>query len=146
MKDKGLETDDLPLTIPFDAHTHTHTHTHIFVCHDSPKNQNVLQHLVTPIMDAGGRMAMYELMGMEPPEIKSTIQPQSDFKLVIDKTGETDEARYKGLKMMQVIDDDTFGAQLAESIRKSKEGKEMRPKIIEEGFDLPFSGKTTTKD
>ena len=53
-------------------------------------------HLVTPIMEYGGRRAMYTLMDLpEPPiaaapkrNVKSNIP-----KLIIDRTGETDDAR-----------------------------------------------------
>lgn len=100
------------------------------------------QHLVTPIMEAGGRTAMYDLMGMERPKVKPIAKPKGATKIVIDRTGENDRARYSGLKMGQLLDDDLMGDKLAEAIKKSKEGKELRPKLIEEEFQLPFAGKT----
>ena len=101
--------------------------------------------LVTPIMDAGGRLAMYELMDMPVPATKDRIKKVKKVpKLVIDRTGETDENRYSGLKVTQVIDDDEMGRKLAEALQKTKEGKDLKSKLIEEEYVLPFADKRNT--
>ena len=75
--------------------------------------------LATSIMKAGGRNAMYDLLGMERPPPPKRLKPKTAPKLVIDRTGESDKARYKGLKMGQVLDDDVMAQALAEAQRKS---------------------------
>ena len=62
--------------------------------------------LATPIMKAGGRFAMYELLGLDAPAVKSKPKQLSAPDLVIDRTGESDPGRYSGLKLGQVLDDD----------------------------------------
>jgi hypothetical protein len=98
------------------------------------------KHLVTPIMKAGGRMAMYDMMGMPPPVVKP--KPKLDApKLVIDRTGESDKARYSGLKVTQVLDDDAMARALEEAQRKKKAGERLTPKLEEEDYVMPFAGK-----
>lgn len=83
---------------------------------------------------------MYKLMDMELPAIKvkkKKVVP----KLKIDRTGESDPARYTGLKMGQVLDDDAMAKALEEANRKRKEGLALRPKLEEESFVKPFAGK-----
>lgn len=65
-------------------------------------------------------------------------------KLKFDRTGEDDEARYTGLKMGQVLDDDVMGEALARANKKAKEGKELRPVLIEEKYVQPFADKRNT--
>lgn len=101
-------------------------------------------HLVTPIMDAGGRLEMYELMDMQAPAMPTRLKPKSAPKLVIDRSGENDPARYTGLKMGQVLDDDAMGQALEEANRKRKEGKELRPRLMEEDYVQPFADKRNT--
>jgi len=96
--------------------------------------------LATVIMKAGGRNAMYDMLGLERPPPPKRLKPKSAPKLVIDKTGETDKARYSGLKMGQILDDDAMAQALAEAQRKSKEGAPMRSKIAEEEYVQPFAG------
>lgn len=98
-------------------------------------------HLVTPIMNSGGRRAMYDLMDMTPPAVPNRVKPKTAPKLVIDRTGETDDARYKGLKLGQVLDDDEMGRALAEAQRKKKEGESLRRKLVEEEYVQPFADK-----
>jgi len=95
-------------------------------------------YLVTPIMNAGGRLEMYKLMDMEPPVIKVKKKKKAP-PLKIDRTGESDPARYTGLKMGQVLDDDAMGKALEEVNRKKREGLELRPKLEEEKFVKPFA-------
>jgi len=110
------------------------------VCFDKCIVQLVLaQYLVTPIMNAGGRVEMYKLMDMEPPPMKvkkKKVVP----KLKIDRTGESDPARYTGLKMGQVLDDDEMAKALEEANRKKQKGESLRPKLEEETFVKPFAG------
>ena len=87
---------------------------------------------------------MYELLGMEPPAVPSRPKPKSAPKLVIDRTGENDRARYSGLKMGQMLDDAAQGAALAEAQRKAKEGKSLRPRLEEETYVQPFADKRNT--
>lgn len=101
--------------------------------------------LVKPIMDTvGGRRAVYDLMEMEPPPLRGPPPKIIVPELVIDRTGEDDEARYTGLKMGQVLDDDIMGEALARANKKAKEGKEMRPKLMEETYVQPFADKRNT--
>eukprot|EP00536_Pseudo-nitzschia_multiseries_P007445 jgi/Psemu1/240247/estExt_Genewise1.C_1750103 len=101
--------------------------------------------LVKPIMDTvGGRRAVYDLMGMEPPPLQGPPPKKKVPKLKIDRTGEEDEARYTGLKMGQVLDDDVMGEALARANQKAKEGKELRPKLMEEKYEQPFADKRNT--
>jgi hypothetical protein len=95
-------------------------------------------YLVTPIMNAGGRLEMYKLMDMESPVIKVKKKKKAP-PLKIDRTGESDPARYTGLKMGQVLDDDAMGKALEEFNRKKREGLELRPKLEEEKFVKPFA-------
>lgn len=98
-------------------------------------------HLATPIMNAGGRREMYPLMGLPEPAISNRIKkPKVVPKLVIDRTGETDKARYSGLKVTQIIDDDEMGMRLAELQEKKKKGENIKPKLVEEEYVMPFSG------
>ena len=96
--------------------------------------------LATVIMKAGGRNAMYDMLGLERPPPPKRLKPKSAPKLVIDKTGETDKARYSGLKMGQILDDNAMAQALAEAQRKSKEGAPLRSKIAEEDYVQPFAG------
>ena len=79
-------------------------------------------------------------MGLERPPPPRRLQPKPVPKLVIDRTGQTDQARYKGLKMGQVMDDDLMAEALAAAQRKAKEGTPLRPKIEEEDYVQPFAG------
>ena len=98
-------------------------------------------HLVTPIMDAGGRREMYSLMGLQEPAISNRIKkPKVVPKLVIDKTGEEDQARYSGLKVTQILDDDEMGRRLAEIQELKKKGTFEKPKLVEEDYVMPFAG------
>ena len=97
--------------------------------------------LVAPIMDTvGGRRAVYDLMEMEPPPLLGPPPKKKVPKLVIDRTGENDKARYTGLKMGQVLDDNVMGEALARANSKAKEGKDLRPVLMEETYVQPFSG------
>jgi len=97
--------------------------------------------LVTPIMDNGGRRALYPLMGLAIPVLPERLKPKIAQKLVIDRTGETDQGRYKGLKMNQVIDDEEMGRALAEAQQKTREGKRLKKRLEEEDYIQPFADK-----
>jgi hypothetical protein len=98
-------------------------------------------HLVTPIMDlVGGRRAVYELMGMDPPPLLGPPPRRAAPRLVIDRTGAEDKARYSGLKMGQVLDDSAMAEALERANRIAREGKELRPKLMEEDYVKPFAG------
>lgn len=96
--------------------------------------------LVTPIMDLGGRRAVYELMDMEAPPLPGPPPKKSAPKLVIDRKGENDKARYTGLKMGQVMDDDVMAVALERANKKAAKGDRLRPKLVEEDFEMPFAG------
>jgi hypothetical protein len=98
-------------------------------------------HLVTPIMKAGGRLVMYALMNMEAPVIKRRPVPPQAAKLVFDRTGETDAARYKGLKLSQVYDDAAQAEALFQAQRRQKLGEELRPRLAEQDYVQPFADK-----
>jgi hypothetical protein len=97
-------------------------------------------HLVTPIMNAGGRLTMYRLMNMEAPVIKRKPVPKRE-KLIFDRTGENDTARYKGLKLGQVYDDAAQGEALYQAMKRQKEGEELRPRLAEQYYVQPFADK-----
>ena len=84
---------------------------------------------------------MYSLMGLPEPAISNRIKkPKKVPKLVIDRTGETDQARYSGLKVTQILDDDEMGKKLAEFQEKKKKGENSKQKLIEEEYVMPFAG------
>lgn len=97
--------------------------------------------LATRIMNAGGRLKMYELLGLTLPPVKPKkvkVAPP----IVIDRFGE--QTRYQGLKMGQALNDDMQGAALQDFQRKVERGE--RPsssKVLEEveAFELPFADK-----
>lgn len=102
-------------------------------------------YLVTPIMNAGGRIDMYNLMGMAVPKPKLRAQVVKKVpELVIDREGKNDEARYSGLKVSQIMDDAEMGRKLEEAMRKQKEGNELRKQLQEENFEAPFANKRNT--
>jgi len=101
-------------------------------------------YLVSPIMDAGGNRKMYPLMDMPPPPMSERSKPKSSPKLVIDRTGENDQARYTGLKMGQVLDDDEMARALQNAMEKQKKGESLRPKLAEENYVQPFADKRNT--
>lgn len=97
-------------------------------------------YLSTPIMEAGGRLAMYDLMGLEKPALKRPKKANTSApSIIIDRTGETDKARYSGLKLGQILDDDMQANALVEAERKAKQGESLRPKLIEEEYERPFA-------
>ena len=99
--------------------------------------------LATPIMKNGGRRAMYALMGLpEPAPPKRVSKKKSAPKLIIDRTGETDKARYSGLKMTQVMDDDVMGKALQEATEKVKRGESLRKRLVEEDYVMPYADNT----
>ena len=100
----------------------------------------MVQNLVTPIMNMGGRRAVYDLMGMEPPPMRSPPPKLSAPKLIIDRTGQTDQARYSGLKLGQVLDDNTMAEALQRAQEKAQKGEPLRPLLQEETFERPFAG------
>lgn len=103
-------------------------------------------HLVTPIMQMkGGRRAVYDLMGMDPPPLIGPPPKRSAPELKFDRTGEEDKARYSGLKMGQVLDDSAMAEALQRANQKAKEGKQLRPKLMEEEYERPFSGKQANR-
>jgi hypothetical protein len=91
-------------------------------------------------MELGGRRAIYELMDVPMPILPGPPPKKTAPKLVIDREGKEDKARYSGLKMGQVLDDDLMAEALANANKKAKEGKEMRQKLMEEEYVRPFSG------
>ena len=96
--------------------------------------------LATPIMKNGGRRAMYQLMGLpEPATPERLTKKKSAPKLVIDRTGETDEARYTGLKISASLDDEGMGRALEEAARKAKAGESLRKRLVEEDYVLPYA-------
>ena len=76
-------------------------------------------YLATPMMKAGGRFAMYELLGLDPPETRSPIKPiqKTESILIQPENG----SGYKGMKLGQAMDDDLLGEALQKSFQKSKE-------------------------
>ena len=100
-------------------------------------------HLVAPIMKAGGRLAMYELLGLEAPDTSKSLRSfsKSAPPLVIDRDGKNDKARYSGLKLGQVMDDNLQAEALARAQERAARGESMRPILEEEKFEQPFADK-----
>lgn len=99
--------------------------------------------LVTSIMTNGGRRAMYQLMDLpEPATPERLTKKKSAPKLVFDRTGESDSARYTGLKMSASLDDDAMGKALEEAARKVREGESLRKRLVEEDYVLPYADNT----
>eukprot|EP00529_Nitzschia_sp_RCC80_P026335 CAMPEP_0113471228 /NCGR_PEP_ID=MMETSP0014_2-20120614/16868_1 /TAXON_ID=2857 /ORGANISM="Nitzschia sp." /LENGTH=346 /DNA_ID=CAMNT_0000363853 /DNA_START=136 /DNA_END=1176 /DNA_ORIENTATION=- /assembly_acc=CAM_ASM_000159 len=100
-------------------------------------------HLVTPIMELGGRPEAYRIMEMPVPTTgrRPELEKKSAPKLVIDRTGENDKARYSGLKINQVLDDDLMAQELE---KKRTAAVVERPKLEEELFERPFADKRNT--
>ena len=100
-------------------------------------------HLATPIMKAGGRLAMYELMGIDPPDTSASLKPLvvTAPKLVIDRDGKTDKARYSGLKLGQILDDDLQAQVLEQAQEKAARGEALRPTLEVEMYEQPFADK-----
>jgi len=101
-------------------------------------------HLITPIMGLGGRREVYKLMGVEAPPLPGPPPKRDAPKLVIDRTGEEDKARYTGLKMGQILDDSVMGDALERANKKAKQGAQLRPKLMEESYVRPFADKRNT--
>ena len=86
---------------------------------------------------------MYALMDLpEPPPIATRSSTKKSVpKLIIDRTGETDDARYTGLKISSILlDEDAMGKALEEAARKVKEGKSLRKRLVEEDYVMPYAG------
>jgi hypothetical protein len=90
-------------------------------------------------MEYGGRRAVYGLMGMEPPPLEGPPPKKLATKLVFDRTGENDKARYAGLKM-GYLDDSAMGEALQRAQERSKKGESLRPVLQEAGYVQPFAG------
>jgi len=97
-------------------------------------------------MEMGGRKAVYDLMGMLPPPSSALTNKRvlDAPPLVIDRTGETDDTRYKGLKLGQILDDQTMAEALALANEKAKRGETWRSKLEDDRFDLPYADKRNT--
>lgn len=98
--------------------------------------------LVTRIMNAGGRLKMYDLLDLTPPPARPKKIKNFAPPIVIDRLGE--QTRYRGLKLGQALNDDVQGAALQDYQRKIEQGE--RPassKVREEveAFELPFADK-----
>lgn len=101
--------------------------------------------LIEPIMHAGGRREMYDLMGLPTPSLPERIKKKKSVpKLVIDRTGDSDKARYTGLKVTQILDDDELGRKLSETQEKLKRGQALKNKLVEENYVMPFADKRNT--
>jgi hypothetical protein len=92
-------------------------------------------------MNMGGRRAVYDLMDMEPPLVVAKLKKKTAPKLEIDRTGANDPARYSGLKMGQVLDDDVMAQALQQAQERRKMGQSLRPKLQEEDYEKPFAGR-----
>ena len=83
---------------------------------------------------------MYDLLGLEAPALAPPKVVQVP-KLEIDRTGANDPARYQGLKLGQVLDDDSMAQALAEAQAKRQQGTPLRPQLLEEQYVQPFADK-----
>mmetsp|Transcript_19529 Transcript_19529/g.25294 ORF Transcript_19529/g.25294 Transcript_19529/m.25294 type:complete len:379 (-) Transcript_19529:144-1280(-) len=111
---------------------------------DNPEEKGVLDydeltkygftHLVKPIMQSGGRNALYSKLGLTPPPVPERLRPKTARKLEIDRDGEKNPNKYTGLKMTTLINDDEMADALT---RAAKKGKKQAS--LEEEFKVPFS-------
>jgi len=83
-------------------------------------------HLVTPLMNAGGRYAFFSRLGLSPPKPKEVRVARS---VEIDRDSPVGE--YSGLKLMQVTDDEVMAAALESTREEGGEGEAY----------IPFAGK-----
>jgi hypothetical protein len=110
-------------------------------------------HLVTPIMNAGGRLAMYKLLDLELPDTSASLQSftTSAPPLIIDREGKNDPGRYTGLKLGQIMDD----AAQAEALQRANARTKTRntgggiadPTATQESlysFEQPFADRRNT--
>jgi hypothetical protein len=98
-------------------------------------------HLVTRIMNAGGRNEMYRLFNISPPIVKTKIV-QPPPPIVIDREGKAN--RYQGLKLGQVLDDNIQGAALQDVQRRIQQGERLSSsKVWDEvtAYEVPFADK-----
>lgn len=96
-------------------------------------------HLVTRIMNAGGRSRMYQLLDMTPPPIKTKVVKVAP-PIIIDREGK--ENRYQGLKLGQILDDNIQAAALQDVQRKLEQGERVASsKVWDEvqAYELPFA-------
>jgi hypothetical protein len=101
-------------------------------------------HLVTRIMNAGGRNQIYQLFDMTPPPIKTKVVKVAP-PIVIDREGK--ETRYQGLKLGQVLDDNIQGAALRDVQRKIEQGERIASSKVwdeVEAYEIPFADKRNT--
>ena len=86
---------------------------------------------------------MYELLGLEAPDTSKSLRSfsKSAPPLVIDRDGKNDKARYSGLKLGQVMDDNLQAEALARAQKRAARGESMRPILEEEKFEQPFADK-----
>jgi hypothetical protein len=107
-------------------------------------------HLATPIMQSGGRLAMYDLMGLERPPTSSSPSSKapssSSEPLVIDRTGRNDAGRYKGLKLGILLDDNLQAQAVRDAERRAQLGEVVgRPRLVEEDYERPFADLASQK-
>jgi hypothetical protein len=101
-------------------------------------------HLVTRIMNAGGRNRMYQLLDMTPPSIKTKVVKVAP-PIVIDREGK--ETRYQGLKLGQVLDDSIQAAALQDVQRRIEQGERVASSKVwdeVEAYEMPFADKRNT--
>jgi hypothetical protein len=97
-------------------------------------------HLVTPIMNAGGRLRMYALLGLIPPVAAPSKPKVVPPPLIMDRVGEA--TRYQGLKLVQALDDDMQGTALQDYQRKIAAGERPSASGVwqeVQAFERPFS-------
>lgn len=94
------------------------------------------RNLITPIMKAGGRLRMYEILGIDPPTVlKPKKVKEIPKKIVIDRDGTDDPKRYTGLKLRQVYDDNFLGEKLQQVTDNKND---------DNTYEIPFSEKRNT--
>jgi len=105
-------------------------------------------HLVTRIMNAGGRLAMYDLLGLDTPVVKpKRSKVVTAPPLVIDRTGESDPAVYQGLRLGQVLDDQQQAQalqQVQQQIARGERPSASKVREQVESFEQPFADKRNT--
>jgi len=102
--------------------------------------------LATPVMKAGGRFAMYKLLGLEPPET-TIVAPEPTPEIVIDREGKNDPKRYKGLARGQFETmDNAAQVEAFERNLKRKQNNENEPAAQSPTYDyeMPFADKRNT--
>lgn len=104
-------------------------------------------------MKAGGRLRMYEILGLTlPPTLLPKKKTSTSSTIVIDRDGSKDPKRYKGLKLGDAYNDMLQGEKLQQALNKQKQQEKNNDSVNDmndnvdtnEVYQIPFSEKRNT--